>query len=192
MYFVYQNGRYVDVAGRRFRDFMDGRLPGLEGHRATLGDFADHMTTVFTDVRLKRFLEMRGADAGTPEMMLAQSALWVGLLYDEAALTAVEERLAGSRWEDAVIARAQVPKLGLDAPWRETTLRTLAPDIVAIARDGLRARARRDPEGHDESAYLEPLETIAAGGPTQAEHWLARYQREWDGAVEKIFTEAAV
>ena len=154
------------------------------------------MTTAFTDVRLKRFIEMRGADAGTPEMMLAQSAFWVGLLYDDAALTAAERRIAGSGgssvdWSDAVTLREAVPRQGLNAPFRGAPLRELARDIVAIARDGLRARAVRDPSGRDEAGYLEPLEAIAAGGPTQAEYWLGRYHGVWKGDLRLILGEAA-
>ena len=194
MYFIYRNGEYIDVAGSRFRDFMDGRLHNLSGTQATLGDFADHMTTVFTDVRIKQFLEMRGADAGRPEMMLAQSALWVGLLYDDAALTAVEALLRGAGWKDAVAMREAVPREGLAAklPWRDGDLHDLARDVVAIARDGLRARARRDSQGQDESAYLTPLEAIAAGGPTQAEHWLQRFHGPWGEDVREIFAEASI
>ncbi len=194
MYFVYRDGRYIDVAGASFRDFMQGRVPQLAGIQATVGDFADHMTTVFTDVRLKRFLEMRGADAGSVPMMLAQSALWVGLLYDDAALAAAELLLAGTGWEQAVAMRAAVPRHGLGAAlsWRSGTLRDLARDVVAIARDGLVARARRNPAGEDESIYLAPLEAIAAGAPTQAQHWLDRYHRVWDGQIGEIFSESAI
>ena len=194
MYFVYRDGEYIDVAGARFRDFMDGRLPALAGTQATIGDFADHMTTVFTDVRLKTFLEMRGADAGRPEMMLAQSALWVGLLYDDSALAAAEALLRGAGWHDAAALREAVPRQGLAArlPWRDGNLRSLARDVIAIACDGLRARARRDAEGQDESVYLAPLEAIAAGAPTQAEHWLERFRHAWGGAADKIFAEAAI
>ncbi|MDE2580261.1 MAG: glutamate--cysteine ligase [Rhodospirillales bacterium] len=192
MYFVYRDGRYIDVAGASFRAFMEGRIPALAGEVATVGDFADHLTTVFTDVRLKRFLEMRGADAGTPEMMLAQSALWVGLLYDPAALAAAVALLRDMRWEEAVALRSAVPRLGLAAPWHGGTLRDLARDVLAIAVQGLRARARRDRSGRDESAMLAPLEAIVAGAPCQAEHWLARYQENWDGEVGRIFAEAAV
>ncbi len=196
MYFAYRDGRYIDVAGASFRAFMEGRLPALAGEVATVGDFADHLTTVFTDVRLKRFLEMRGADAGTPEMMLAQSALWVGLLCDPAALAAAGALLAGVRWEEAVALRAAVPRLGLAAPlgppWRGGVLRDLARDVLAIAGQGLRARARRDAAGRDELGYLVPLEAIAAGAPSQAEHWLARYRGAWDGEIGRIFAEAAV
>ncbi len=124
---------------------------------ATVGDFADHITTVFTDVRIKRFLEMRGADAGRADMMVAQSALWVGLLYDDAALAAAEALLHGAGWDDAIALRAAVPREGLAASWRGGSLRDLARDVVAIARDGLRARNRRDETGADESSYLDPL-----------------------------------
>ena len=192
MYFVYRDGRYIDVAGASFRAFMEGRVPALAGETATVGDFADHLTTVFTDVRLKRFLEMRGADAGTPEMMLAQSALWVGLLYDKSALAAAGALLRDVRWEEAVALRAVVPRLGLAAPWRGGTLRDLAREMVAISAAGLRARARRDGAGRDESDALAPLEAIVAGAPCQAEHWLGRYRGAWGGEAGRIFAEAAV
>jgi glutamate--cysteine ligase len=192
MYFVYRHGGYIDVAGQSFAAYMAGRVPALAGVTATLGDFADHVTTAFTDVRLKRFLEMRGADAGRADMMLAQSALWVGLLYDDAALSAAEALLRGAGWEDAVAARAAVPRLGLATPWRGSTLRDIAGDVVAIARDGLRARGRLNAAGEDERTYLEPLQAIAAGAPTQAEHWLAQYNGPWQGDVGRIFREAAI
>ena len=192
MYFVYRDGGYIDVAGSRFVDFLAGRVPELAGVTPTVGDFADHVTTAFTDVRLKRFLEMRGSDAGRPDMMLAQSALWVGLLYNDAALTAAEALLRGTGWEDAVKARAAVPRSGLDAPWRRGTLRDIASDVIAIATAGLRARCRLDERGADESGYLAPLAAIAAGAPTQAQHWLQRYHGPWRGDVTRIFAEAAI
>ena len=192
MYFVYRDGAYIDVAGASFRDFMAGRLHNLAGTVATVGDFADHITTVFTDVRIKRFLEMRGADAGRADMMVAQSAFWVGLLYDEAALTAAEALLREATWEDAATLRAAVPREGLAATWRGGSLRDLARDAVAISRDGLRARGRHNAEGLDESIFLGPLEAIAAGEPTQAEQWLARYHQAWQGDVRTIFREAAI
>jgi glutamate--cysteine ligase len=187
MYFVCREGRYIDVSGASFRAFMEGRLDNLVGMPATVGDFADHLTTGFTDVRIKRFLEMRGADAGTPEMMLAQSALWVGLLYDEAALEAALALIRGATWADAVAARDAVPRLGLDTPFRGHRLRDLAGDMLAIASDGLRARARTDSFGRDERVFLEPLRAIAEGAPCQAEHWLAQYHGPWGGDVHPIF-----
>ncbi len=195
MYFVMRGGGYVDLAGRSFRDFMAGRLGEVPGGEmpggkvpgvATVGDFADHMTTAFTEVRLKRFLEMRGADAGTPEMMLAQSALWVGLLYDDAALAAAASLVGRHPWQDFAALRGQVPRLGLGAAWGKGTLRDVARDVVAIARDGLRAR------GLGEEALLAPLHAIVAGGPTQAEHWLSRYHGAWGGDVRRVFDEAEV
>ena len=192
MYFVYRNSNYIDVAGASFRDYMAGRLHNVAGAVATVGDFADHITTVFTDVRIKRFLEMRGADAGRADMMVAQSAFWVGLLYDEAALSAAEALLRGAGWEDAVTLRDAVPRAGLTAPWRGGTLLDLARDAITISRDGLRARARLNAAGEDESGCLAPLEAIAAGAPTQAEQWLARYDQAWQGDVRQIFAEAAI
>jgi glutamate--cysteine ligase len=192
MYFVYRDGGYIDVAGQSFTAYMAGRVPALAGVTATMGDFADHVTTAFTDVRLKRFLEMRGADAGRADMMQAQSALWVGLLYDDAALAASETLLRGAGWQDAIAARAAVPRQGLNAPWRGGTLRDIVADVVTIARDGLHARARHNETGDDERSYLDPLQEIAAGGPTQAEHWLARYNGAWKGDISRIFKEAAI
>ncbi len=192
MYFVYRDGNYIDVAGASFRDFMNGKVPALAGITATVGDFADHMTTVFTDVRVKRFLEMRGADAGRADMMVAQSALWVGLLYDAAALASAEALVRGMGWADATALRAAVPRQGLAVPFRSGTLRDLARDVVTIAGDGLRARNKFDKSGNDESIHLAPLVEIAAGGPVQAEYWLARNRSVWNGDIRNILTEAAI
>ncbi len=186
MYFVAREGRLIDVAGRSFRDFIAGKVPELAGIEATIGDFTDHCTTVFTEVRLKRFLEMRGADAGTPAMMLAQSAFWVGILYDDAALAAAHALVSATPWRALAAVRADVPRMGLDAPFAGGTLRDLGRQAVAIARDGLRAR------GLGEAAYLAPLEAIAAGAPTQAERYLSLYHGAWNGDVTRIFDEAAI
>ena len=190
MYFILRDGEYIDMAGRSFRDFWAGKLHGVT-ETATMGDFADHMTTAFTDVRLKQFLEMRGADAGNPAMMLAQSAFWVGLLYDDAALAAAGSLVRERPFSDYLTLRSIVPKRAMAAPWGTGTLRTLASAALAIARDGLRARARRA-GGLDESAYLDPLDAIAAGAPTQAEYWLNRYNGVWNGDIRRIFSESAV
>jgi glutamate--cysteine ligase len=186
MYFVYRDGRYIDLAGRSFRDFLAGRLGVAEAGRATVGDFTDHMTTAFTDVRLKRYIEMRGADAGSVPMMVAQSALWVGLLYDPAALAAAAALVARHDWRDFAALRPLVPRQGLCAPWGKGTLRDLARDVLAIARDGLAAR------GHGEEVHLAPLEEIVNGAPTQAEHWLSRFNGVWAGDITRIFTESAI
>jgi glutamate--cysteine ligase len=191
MYFVARDGELIDVAGQSFRDFMAGKLPSLPGERATLGDFADHMTTVFPDVRLKRYLETRGADSGTPAMMLAQSAFWTGIFYDPAALSAAESLVADLSYADILQLRTAVPVTALGTPFRGGTLRDLARDAVAVSAAGLKARARLDAKGEDESQYLAPLHDIAAGAPNQAEQWLARYHGAWQGDVSRIFTEAA-
>ena len=192
MYFVYRDNKYIDIAGAPFRDFMNGRLHNLTGITPTIGDFADHMTTAFTDVRVKRFLEMRGADAGRPDMMVAQSAFWVGLLYDDAALAAAESLVRGLTWEDAVAMRAAVPRQGLSTRFGPGTLRDLARDAVAIAGDGLIARDCRDSDGKNESIHLAPLAEIASGGPTQAEFWLNRSRSAWRGDIARILAEAAI
>jgi len=186
MYFVSREGRMLDVAGASFRAWLAGDVKELAGIVPTLGDFADHYTTVFTDVRLKRFLEMRGADAGSPAMMLAQSAFWVGLLYDEAALEAATKLVARWPWQELVAIRGAVPRLGLDAPLAPGTVGDLARDAVAIARQGLAAR------NLGEEPYLDPLAPIVAGGPNQAQHWLERYHGPWHGDASRIFQEAAI
>lgn len=190
MYFVYRDGVYHDVAGASFKDFMDGKLAALPGVRATIGDFADHVTTAFPDVRLKRYVETRGADSGSPAMMLAQSALWTGIFYDKAALAAASALIRDISYPQILALRERVPVSGLNTPFGAGTLRDLAKQVVAIASDGLKARARLNQEGEDERVYLAPLEEIVAGGPTQAEHWLARYHGDWKEDVTKIFAEA--
>jgi glutamate--cysteine ligase len=190
MYFVLRDGQYVDLAGRSFRDHMAGRI--AEAGPPTIGDFADHLTTAFPDVRLKRFLEMRGADAGSPAMMLAQSALWVGLLYDEAALESAAALVGAHPWQEFAALRDLVPRTGLDTPWQRGTVRDLARDMVTIACDGLRARARADGAKPNESGYLAPLQDIVAGAPTQAEKWLKCFHDAWEGQVTSIFRAAEV
>ncbi len=192
MYFAYRDGRYIDLAGQSFRRFMQGELANGAAGRATLGDFADHVTTVFTDARLKRIVEMRGADAGSAAMMVAQSALWVGLLYDDAALAAAVALVARHDWRDFAALRPLVARQALNAPWQRGTVRDLAREMVAISRDGLKTRNRRDGEGRNESIHLDVLEPMLAGGPTQAERWLAKFHGEWKNDARSIFQVAAI
>ncbi len=192
MYFVARDGKLIDVAGASFRDWMAGRNPALAGIHPTVGDFDDHLTTVFTDVRLKRFLEMRGADAGSLPMMVAQSALWTGLLYDEAALAAADALVREQPWESYAALRAAVPAQGLDAPFANSIARDLAARAVAIAADGLRARRLVDAEAQDERRFLDPLLPIVDGAPNQAQHWLERFRGAWNGDASRIFAEAAI
>ena len=188
MYFVTRGGKLIDAAGASFRKWIEGREPALGDRRPTLGDWTDHATTAFPDVRLKRFLEMRGADAGSPAMMLAQSALWVGLLYDDAALAAAEAlvRRIAPDWREWMALRPAVPREGLAATIGARTLREVAAEVVAIAQAGLEARRL------GERASLDPLAEIAGGGPTQAERWLERCERVWKGDVTRVLNEAAV
>ena len=192
MYFVYRDGAYVDLSGQSFRAFIDGRLDNSAAGIATVGDFADHMTTAFTDARLKRYIETRGADAGSLDMMVAQSAFWVGLFYDPAALDAAYAVVRRHCWTEFAALRPLVPRTALDTPWQRGTLRDLLREALAISRDGLRARARLDAKGRDETIHLAPLEALAAGGPTQAERWLERYHGAWRGDVRRIFQEACI
>jgi glutamate--cysteine ligase len=184
MYFIMRDGRYIDAAGVPFRAFLEGRAEKLAGHEATMGDWADHVTTVFTDVRLKRFLEMRGADAGSPAMLQAKPAFWTGLLYDDAAQKAAAELIRGWTVEEMRALRNAVPAQALAATIRGRSLREVACDAVAISRQGLKAR------GLGEEIYLAPLEEIASSGITQAERWLQRHATAWGGDVSRIFAEA--
>ena len=192
MYFVLRNGHYHDVAGHSFRNFMRYGQNSLPGIRATYGDFADHMTTAFTDVRVKRFLEMRGADAGRPDMMVAQSALWTGVLYDDAALAAADLLMRAHPVSKYLALRADVPKLALDTPFGRGTVRDLARDLLVIADAGLKARGKLDESGNDERRFLDPLRPLVAGGPTQAEHWISSYEGPWNGDASQIFAESAI
>ena len=177
MYFLARDGVLIDVAGASFRDFM---AHGLHGHHATMGDWADHVTTVFTEVRLKRFLEMRGADAGSPAMLQAQPALWVGLLYDDAAQKAATALTREWSLEQVRALRMEAPRQGLRAEIAGRSLREVAQDVLAIARDGLRAR------GLGEELYLAPLDEIVASGLTQADRALHLYNTVWAGDASRM------
>ncbi|MSO89206.1 MAG: glutamate--cysteine ligase [Rhodospirillaceae bacterium] len=191
MYFVYREGRYIDVAGQSFRDFMAGRLPGLPGEVPGLGDFADHLTAAFPEVRLKRYLEMRGADGGPWKRLCALPALWVGLLYDSTALDAAWDLVKSWTAEDHARLRRDVPRLALKTPQGSGTLRDVAREVLAIARDGLRRRARADSCGDDETLFLSTLEDIVAAGRTPAEELLEAYHTRWQGSVDPVFSEYA-
>lgn len=191
MYFVYRDGEYIDVAGRSFRDFMAGKLPGLEGELPTIDDWSDHLTTLFPEVRLKRFLEMRGADGGRWGRIVALSAFWVGLLYDETALAGAADLIKDWTREERDQLRRDVPRAALDAPFRKGRVRDLAGHVIHLARIGLRNRRRINPVGQDETIYLAPLEDAVARGMTCADELLARYNGRWNGHIEPIFSEFA-
>ena len=191
MYFVYRDGRYIDVAGQSFRDFMARKLPGLPGEFPRLNDWTDHLTTAFPEVRLKRILEMRGADGGPWGRLCALPALWVGLLYDSAALDACCELIKDWTHEERERLRAEVPRRGLATPFRGRPLLALAQEVVEIASAGLRARATRDSSGEDETVYLDVLREIVAEGRTPAEAMLEAYATRWNGSVDPVYAEQA-
>ncbi len=187
MYFVKRDETYHDVSGASFRDLMAGKLAALPGERATVSDWANHASTAFPEVRLKRFLERRGADVGGPAMIAAQAAFWVGLLYDEASLAAAWDIAKAWNACDREALRATVPRLGLAARIGGRPLGAVAAEALAVSRAGLAARARRDGQGRDETRYLQPLEAIVAAGRSHAEDRLADYEGAWQRSVEPTF-----
>ena len=160
------------------------------GERATIADWANHLSSIFPEVRLKRYLEMRGADVGPPERIVALSALMAGLYYDPDALRAAEALIQGWTAEDRQKLRDDAPLLGLAAEIRGRSLRAIALDMLAIAHGGLKRRARLNAKGEDETIYLRPLEAIAESGREPARHWIERYEGPWGRSVEPAFDEA--
>lgn len=191
MYFVYRDGRYIDASGQSFRDFLAGRLPALPGEVATLSDWADHLTTIFTEVRLKRYLEMRGADGGPWQELCSLPALWVGLLYDRQALDAAWQLCRDWSVDELRYLRAEVPRMALNTPFRGRRLRDWACDVLHIAAEGLRRRAFTDLEGNDERQFLARLFEVAESGRTPAEEKLEKFYGPWRGSVDPLFHEYA-
>jgi glutamate--cysteine ligase len=191
MYFVKRGAHYHDVAGASFHDLLAGRLAALPGERATMSDWINHLSTIFPEVRLKRYLEMRGADVGPRQRICALPALFVGLFYDSVALDAAFDLIKAWRADERQKLRDDVPRLALAASVAGRSLREVAHDVIAIARAGLARRARRDERDHDETMYLAPLENIFETGRVPAEDWLARYKGAWGGTIDPVFEEAA-
>lgn len=191
MYFVYRDGKYIDASGQSFRDFMAGKLPALPGQAPTMGDWVDHMTTAFPEVRLKRYLEMRGADGGPWRRICAVPALWVGLLYDTAALDAAWDLVKDWTDEERAFLRREVPKTGLATLFRGKPLKILARQTVAIARQGLAARKRYDYLGRDEGRFLDELTEMAERGRTLADDMLVKYEGDWQREVDPVFKDYA-
>jgi len=191
MYFVYRDGRYIDVAGSSFKDFLAGKLAQLPGELPTLGDWSDHLTTLFPEVRLKQFLEMRGADGGRWRRICAVPALWTGLLYNQSSLDAAYDLVKDWSAEERQSLRDGVPKTALRTPFRRATVLEIARQVYEIARAGLQRRGLRNSQGQDESAFLEPVEAILREGMTPADEMLVRYQRDWDRRTDPLFKEYA-
>jgi glutamate--cysteine ligase len=191
MYFVYRDGRYIDASGQSFHDFLAGRLPALPGEIPTTSDWANHLSTAFPEVRLKRYMEMRGADAGPWKGLCALPALWVGLLYDQSALDAAWDLVKGWRLEDHETLRREVPYRALHTEFRGRPLKELAGEVVAIARQGLAARGLLDSQGRDETHFLDVLQTRAESGLGPADYLLADYQGRWGGNIDLAFIDCA-
>ena len=191
LYFLKRGDHYRDVAGASFRDLLAGRLRQAPGERATIADWANHLSSIFPEVRLKRYLEMRGADVGPPERIVALSALMAGLYYDPEALRSAEALIEGWSAEDRQKLRDDAPLLGLGAEASGRDLRSVAADMLTIARGGLKRRRRLNARGEDETILLRPLESIAASGREPARHWIERYEGPWSRSVDPAFDEAA-
>ena len=189
MYFVIRNKQYVNVAGESFRAFLDGKLPQLPGEKPTKKDWEDHLSTLFPEVRLKQFIEMRGADMGDEAHVNALPALWVGLLYDNVALEGAWQLVKDWTTEEMQRLREEVPRTALSARCHNRSVQDIATDVVALAKAGLARRAAVN-NGKDETIYLAPLEETLSLGKTPAERWLDRYNGEWQGDLTRIFDEA--
>lgn len=189
MYFVIRNKRYINVAGESFRDFLRGKLPQLPGEKPTKKDWEDHLSTLFPEVRLKQFLEMRGADMGSEADTNALPALWVGLLYDAGTLDAAWDLVKDWTAEERQTLRDEVPRTAIHTPFRNGTIADIGRQVLDLARAGLRRRGEFA-GGEDESKYLAPIEETLALGKTPAERWLDKYHGAWAGDLTHIFDEA--
>ena len=189
MYFVYRDGHYIDALGQSFRDFLDGRLPALPGEKPTLSDWADHLTTVFPEARVKKYIEMRGADAGPLSHLVALPALWVGLCYDQGALDAAWDLVKGWSAETREALRVAASVEGLQAEAGGVKMAALAREVVEIARAGLRARALAGEGAADEVSHLDVLAESVARGAVVADDLLARLAGDWQGDLTRIYAE---
>lgn len=192
MYFAIRDGQYHDMTHMTFRQFMNGAARNeLSDGLPTMGDWANHLSTLFPDVRLKRFLEMRGADGGPWRRICALPAFWVGLLYDEEALAAAETLTSSWTYEEVVAMRDAVPAKGISTPFRNTTLREIGREVLALSRLGLKNRARLNRDGYDETSFLQTLDEVVGRGTTSAEEMLSAYHTRWGGSIEPVFLEYA-
>jgi glutamate--cysteine ligase len=193
MYFVFRDDQgYIDTSGQSFRDFLDGKLPGYPGQKPTLKDWDNHLTTIFTEVRMKKFLEMRGADGGPWARICALPALWVGLLYDGPAQNAALDLIKDWSASDVDALREAVPTLGFAAPTPDgRTVREVAADMLTIADRGLAARAREDHMGQDERHFLGTLRHMVEENRSMADELLQKFNGDWNGDVNRVFSEYA-
>jgi len=193
MYFVYRNGEYINALGMSFRDFLKGELPALPGETPTLSDWADHLTTIFPEARVKKFIEMRGADGGPWRRLCALPAFWVGLTYDQSALDAAWDLVKGWDAETREELRAAASEHGLQAQVGGIDMHELAREVVAISESGLKARARPGAGGlvPDETHFLNALKDSLESGKVPADELLERYNGAWGGDLSRIYGEFA-
>jgi glutamate--cysteine ligase len=191
MYFVKRGDRYIDVSGMSFRSLMAGQLANLAGERATISDWANHISTIFPEVRLKRYLEMRGSDGGPWRRLPALPAYWVGILYDDDSLAAAWDIVKDWTAEERQKLRDDVPTLGFKATIRGRSVLDLATDTLRLAQRGLARRRRFDAFGHDETRYLRVLQEFVARGITPAEELLEKFHGPWGGSVEPVYKDYA-
>jgi glutamate--cysteine ligase len=191
MYFVMRKGQFVNCTGESFRKFLDGKLPQLPGEKPTMKDWADHLTTIFPEVRLKSYLEMRGADAGPWRRLCALSAFWVGLLYDQSALDAAWDVAKAWTTEERQALRDAVPKQGFDAIIRGRTVRDMAGEVLKISRAGLDARNFHSRKGKLESSFLDVLDESVTSGKTAADQLLELYHGNWNSDISRVFRDFA-
>ena len=191
MYFVHRNDRYIDCAGLSFQDFLHGKMSALPGEVPTMRDWSDHMTTSFPEVRLKKYLEMRGADGGPWNRLCALPAFWVGLLYDSTALDAAWDLVKDFSMSERHALRDGVPRHALKLPFRTGTVRDLALRALEIAGNGLARRAKLNASGASEAVFLEPLIEFAESNQTPAERKLELFHGPWNGSVDPVFKEFA-
>jgi glutamate--cysteine ligase len=189
MYFVYRDGKYHDVAGRSFRDFLARKIPEVAQFEPMMSDWADHLTTIFPEVRLKQFLEMRGADAGLWRRICGMPALWVGILYDSVALDAAWDLVKDWSAEERQAMRDAVPRQAFKVPFRNTSVHALAQRMLEISAAGLKRRAALDSGGMSEDGFLNPLRDLVARGYTRAEELLSNYRGVWGRDLAHLFTE---
>ena len=191
MYFVYRNGEYIDALGQSFRDFLKGELPALPGETPTLSDWADHLTTIFPEARVKKFIEMRGADGGPWRRLCALPAFWVGLMYDQGALDAAWDLVRGWDAETREGLRVAASVEGLQAKVSGISMIDLAREAVDLSEAGLKARARPGTGGliPDETHFLNALKDSLEAGQTQADELLAKYEGAWNGDLSRIYEE---
>jgi glutamate--cysteine ligase len=191
MYFVMRDGKYINTSGESFRAFIDGKLPQLPGEKPVMKDWADHLTTIFPEVRLKKYLEMRGADTGDFRKLCALPAFWTGLLYDDQALNAAWDLVKTWTTEQHQTLRNDVPAKGLSASIAGRSLQSIAVEVLRLASLGLTNRGQYNHKRQSESVYLDTLLDVASRGKTEADRLLDLYNGTWNRDINRVFSHTS-